>query len=285
MKVLSTVAMIDDLVQQIGGDYVDSLSLIRGQLDPHSYELVKGDEEKFGRADLIFYNGLGLEHGMTLRNLLEHNPKAHALGDAILAEEPASAITLDGRTDPHIWMDLSLWSRGIKAIVAELTLCDPAHGAEFLERGERLQSQLLETDAAIRTLMAQIPLERRYIVTSHDAFQYFTRRYLAAEEEREGGWNPRCAAPEGLSPDAQLSLKDIQDILSHIERYRISVIFPESNLSRDCLRKIEQAGREKGLHIEMSKEPLYGDAMGPEGYLQMMHHNAEVIVQALKGSL
>jgi manganese/zinc/iron transport system substrate-binding protein len=61
IKVLSTTAMINDLVKQIGQDRVDTLTLIQGELDPHSYQLVKGDDEKLGFATLIFYSGLGLE--------------------------------------------------------------------------------------------------------------------------------------------------------------------------------------------------------------------------------
>src|SRR5688572_30797589 len=83
VKVLTTTAMINDLVAQIGGEDVDTIALIKGELDPHSYELVKGDDEKFAAADLIFYNGLGLEHGLSLRQNLENNPKALSVGDPI----------------------------------------------------------------------------------------------------------------------------------------------------------------------------------------------------------
>src|ERR1700690_968816 len=63
LKVLCTTAMVADLVAHVGGQEVDCYILIQGQHNPHSYQLVKGDDEKFSRADLIFYNGLGLEHG------------------------------------------------------------------------------------------------------------------------------------------------------------------------------------------------------------------------------
>ena len=81
VKILSTTAMIDDLVGQIGGDRVDHLVLITGEMDPHSYEMVKGDEEKFSCASLIFFNGLGFEHGASLRAQLQNHPHAIALGN------------------------------------------------------------------------------------------------------------------------------------------------------------------------------------------------------------
>src|SRR5271163_3592573 len=83
LKVLSTTAQIDDLVTSIGGDRVDSRVLIRGDLDPHSYEMVKGDGEKLAGADLIFYNGLGLEHGANLHVYLRGSLHALAVGEKI----------------------------------------------------------------------------------------------------------------------------------------------------------------------------------------------------------
>src|SRR5262245_59697529 len=76
LKVLSTIAMIDDLVKQVGGEYIDRMTLIKGELNPHSYQLVKGDDEKLAFADIIFFNGLGLEHGPSLQHYLENSKKA-----------------------------------------------------------------------------------------------------------------------------------------------------------------------------------------------------------------
>src|SRR5262245_55176684 len=70
VKVLGTTAMITDLVKQIGGDRIDVITLIQGELDPHSYQLVKGDDEKLKTADLIIYSGLNLEHGPSLKAYL-----------------------------------------------------------------------------------------------------------------------------------------------------------------------------------------------------------------------
>ncbi|HSX13114.1 MAG TPA: zinc ABC transporter substrate-binding protein, partial [Chlamydiales bacterium] len=83
IKILCTTAMIDDLVGQIGKSRIDHLTLIVGEIDPHSYELVKGDDEKLSYAHLVFCNGLGLEHGASLRSWLEAQPNVVALGNEI----------------------------------------------------------------------------------------------------------------------------------------------------------------------------------------------------------
>lgn len=288
LKVLSTTAMIGDLVKQVGGSHVDNLVLIKGDLDPHSYQLVKGDNEKLLASHIIFYNGLGLEHGPSLQSYLEKNNKAVPLGNLVQNQFPSLIIYVNNQPDPHIWMDISLWSKVIPHIVNSLVEIDPEHSNEYRNNGEKLIQELSALHDDVKQGIQSIPDEKRYLVTSHDAFNYFTRQYLASEEEKEHEqWSKRFQAPEGLAPDSQLSTSDIQFIIDHLKKYHIEVLFPESNVSRDSIRKILSAGENHGLRLRLSDEPLYGDAMGsPEEngntYIKMMRHNARVIEKQLK---
>ncbi len=281
-KVLSTTAMIDDLVAEIGKERVDHLALIVGEVDPHSYELVKGDDEKLKGADIIFFNGLGLEHGASLHYQLGHHPHAIGLGDQIAKRHPEAILRVDHQVDPHIWMDVALWSEGISPIVEALIEIDPAGADDYRKNGEELRKKMLGVHEEIRRELQQVPSAKRFLVTSHDAFNYFARCYLA--DEGEDSWEKRFAAPEGLAPDGQLSSADIQEIIAHLTIYRIGVVFPESNVSKDSLKKIVSACLNKGLLVKVSAHVLYGDAMGPSGsdadtYLKMMKHNGAVLRQ------
>ncbi len=279
VKVLATTGMINDLVAQIGGEDVDTIPLIRGELDPHSYELVKGDDEKFARADIIFYNGLGLEHSLSLRRQLEGKLKAISVADTLLEEDSSLILVIDGQYDPHVWTDLSLWARIVDPMVAALSQAEPAKAARFQERGERLKQKMLDLDHLAFQRLQAIDSNRRYLVTSHDAFNYFTRRYLRTPGEEN--WRRRCRAPEGLAPEAQLSVTDIISVIDHIKEHKVSVLFPETNVSRDSLKKILSAA---GGSVRMSQQPLYGDAMGEgQSYLEMMEHNISVIAHELNG--
>lgn len=281
LKVLTTIAMIHDLVEEIGGEHVRSIPLIRGELDPHSYELVKGDDEKFAAADIIFYNGLGLEHGLSLRQNLENNPKAIAVADPILEKSPDLILTVDGQYDPHVWMDIALWMQTVGPIVETLCENDPVHADYYRRRGETLVKEMRQADEEAFARLQAIPAEKRYLVTSHDAFNYFTRHYLA--DPGEGEWMARCEAPEGLAPEAQMSVSDVLAVIAHVERYSIPVLFPESNVSRDSLRKIASAASEKGLSIRLCSRTLYGDSMGDApSYLDMIRHNVAVIAEELE---
>ena len=290
MKILSTTAMIDDLVKQVGGDYVDTTVLIRGELDPHSYQLVKGDDEKLTFADIIFANGVGLEHGPSLRNYLNTQSKVIFLGDKIGAEDDQLILTYHGQSDPHIWTDVSLWARTLPYIVEALSQKDPAHAEVFQKNAEAVQKAMERSHLAIRKEMQAIPEEQRFLVTSHDAFNYFARAYLAEESEQESGdWQKRFAAPEGLAPESQLSVAEIQLMIDYLKQYQIHMIFPESNVSKDSIRKIMLAGREKGLTVKIASESLYADAMGAPGsggdtYLKMMEHNGRVIAHYLRNN-
>lgn len=284
IKILSTVAMIGDLVEKIGGEEIDHTTLIQGNIDPHNYELVKGDIEKIQYADIIFYNGLGLEHGASLYYQIRNHKKSIALGDYLLDNYKDQIIISEGEIDPHVWMDVNLWKNTIELIVKTLSDADCVHAEYFAKNGARLLAELQVLDQEMLSLIQKIPESKRFLVTSHDAFSYFTRRYFAVAEEED--WSKRCAAPEGLAPDGQLSIGHIRDIVTHLSQYKISVIFPESNVNADSLKKVQEACLEKGIVVSISQHPLYGDSVGEENgdantYMRMMKKNAEVIYQSL----
>ena len=291
VKVLSTTMMIDDLVKQVGKEHIDTLVLIEGELDPHCYQLVKGDGEKLSGADVIFYNGLGLEHGPSLHTYLLKNPKAVALGDLVDHQQFGRTIHVRGQKDPHLWMDISLWSKTVPFIVKSLTKLDPIHEAEYEANGKKLQDEMEKVHLEVKAIMHQVPANKRFLVTSHDAFNYFARAYLSEDGEIEwGSWQKRFAAPEGLAPESQLSATDIQAIIAHLKQYQIHQIFPESNVSRDSIRKIIQAGKEMGLDVQIACCALYGDAMGPVGsegdsYLKMILYDARTLAEHMDPDL
>ncbi len=278
IKVVSTIAQIGDLVTEIGGQNVQSLVLVKGDLNPHTYELVKGDDEKIQGADLVFYNGLGLEHGASVAAMIASHPNATALGDSIQKRHPDKILWKGQVQDPHIWMDISLWQEAVDPIAEQLALLDPAGSDMYRTRAKALKEKMQSVDEQVFETLHQIPSNKRYLVTSHDAFRYFARRYLA--EKGEKNWEERFQAPEGLSPDAQLNPADLRRIVDHLDHYRIETLFPESNVSRDSIRKLVDAGKKMGLRLKICQDALYGDSFRGS-YLEAMKHNAVSIAKAL----
>lgn len=285
LKVLSTTAMIDDVVGQVGGERIERSVLVIGAIDPHSYELVKGDDEKIDEARIVFYNGLNLEHGASLRHKISMHSHEVSLGAYILKTYPELVLFEGGELDPHIWMDVSLWSKIIDPIVEALSLEDPEGVEYYRGRGILLKEEMLLFHNSLRDRLQAIPESRRYLVTSHDAFGYFTRSYLASTDELStDGWRKRFKAPEGLAPDGQLGALDLQKIIDHLIENQIEIVFPESNVSRDALKKIVIACKEKKTPVRFSTDTLYGDCMGEAGSLEgtykgMIEHNGAVLIK------
>jgi manganese/zinc/iron transport system substrate-binding protein len=283
VKVLCTTEIIADIVRGVGGDDIDVDVLIPRDLDPHSYELVKGDYDRFEFANLIVSNGLGLERGSSLFNLLSNNERVVELGDEIMEEAPQEICTIDHHPDPHIWMDISVWQRTVKIVVKALSDLDEGRRGVFEERGELVVAELLHADIEILELLNSIPEEHRYLVTVHDAFNYFVKRYFSSHAELEdGSWRLRQEAPEGLSPESGLSSTDIRRILDYIEAHDIRVIFYEHNVNVDSLMKIIDVAKETGFPLKLSDEGLYSDTLGSNTYLEMMHYNAATIKRNLQ---
>ncbi|MBJ7450027.1 MAG: zinc ABC transporter substrate-binding protein [Parachlamydiales bacterium] len=285
VRVLCTTEMINDIVQHVGQDKVSTITLITGQLDPHTYELVKGDDEKLAAAQVIFYNGLGLEHGPSLHHHLNNNSNAVAVGDDVAKRNSDQILLINGQLDPHIWLDISLWKEIIDPVVTRLSELDPDNGSFYQYNGQVLKQELAAAHQEVKNVLQNVPDNKRFLVTSHDAFNYFTRAYLAAPDEIEyDQWKKRFQAPEGLAPEGQLSTTDIQQIIKHMLFYRVVVLFPESNVSKDSIRKIVNAGREKGMDLLIASTPLYADAMGPEGsggetYTKMVLYDAQTMAE------
>lgn len=284
--VVSTTAIIGDMVFRLGGKEIQSVILIAGPIDPHSYEVVKGDREKLLHAALVVSSGLGLEHGASLRSLIKNHPMHLSVGDTL----PKESIIIDqGVTDPHFWMDLSLMARCIDPIAAALAAIDPPHAALYQQRATALKAALLTLDKKIITMMHAVPGNKRYLLTSHDSFNYYTRRYLATESERvDGAWKERFEAPEGLAPESQIRLSQIKNILTYIKKHDVHVLFPESNLSQESLKKIVDAAAQENIALTISKDPLYADTLGDQKssaftYTSMLLYDAKTLYQGWMG--
>lgn len=277
VKVVSTTAMIGDLVKHIAQDKVDTSVLITGEIDPHSYELVKGDLSKLKSASIVFYQGLGLEHGASLVSYLKNSKNAVAVGSVLENKHADQLIYQDGFVDPHVWLDLDLWKQIVPTIRDELIRLVPEEKEFFEQNAKDLVAKMEALDQSIVDLLNQVPDHKKYLVTSHTAFSYFTRRYIAQSEL----WMERHMAPEGFAPEAQISLYDVEKVVSYITSHGVSVIFTESNVSKDAINKIIDVCKKSGFELKCSEKPLFGDALFDEkGYLDMMWHNATILHQA-----
>lgn len=274
-----TVGMITDVARAIGGDDVHVIGLMGAGVDPHSYKPSAGDIQRLGDADLILYGGLHLEGRMTeTLETVHESDITHtvAVSETLSHDKLISSSTSGTMWDPHVWMDVTLWRDVAGAITHELAAVQPEAETRIRERGADYHDRLTALDTWAEEQLHLIPSESRVLVTAHDAFNYFGRRY-----------DVEVMGLQGLSSATEAGAGDVQALADLLSERRIPAIFIESSIPPNTIEAVQAATRSRGWDVRIGGE-LYADAMGatgtPDGtYIGMMRHNVQTIVEALHG--
>ena len=276
IRATTTTTMITDLVGQIGGDRVEVTGLMGPGVDPHLYKASQGDVSALRDADVVFYNGLFLEGQMEdiLEKTGEQKPAVQITGN-IPEGELLDSPQYEGQLDPHVWFEATLWRTSVDPVVEQLSELDPEGASEFEQRGEEYKRQIDELDSFVEEEISSIPEGQRVLVTAHDAFNYFGRRY---------GMEVRGL--QGISTEAEAGSRDVQELADFLAENEIKAIFIESSVPPQTIEAVQDAARDRGWELEIGGE-LYSDAGGDEGteaetYTGMFRENVETITEALK---
>jgi manganese/zinc/iron transport system substrate-binding protein len=245
-------------------------------VDPHLYKASEGDVQRLAQADLILYNGLHLEGKMAdiLVKLARGRPVV-ALGEGIPEEALREPPEFAGQYDPHVWFDVSMWRQTLPVVAEELAALDPDHAADYRANADRYAAELAALDAWVEERIASLPPERRVLITAHDAFGYFGRRY-----------GMQVVGIQGISTLAEAGLQDIERVVDLVVDSEVPAIFVESSVPRRTVEAVQGAVRSRGRELASGGE-LFSDSLGaagsPEGtYPGMVRHNVETIVEALR---
>lgn len=275
--VTCTIGMITDVARNIGGDVFSISGLMGPGIDPHLYKPSAGDIVRLGDADLVLFNGLHLEGRLT--DTLEdiHNSGTvvtRAVAESIPQENLLRTDADSDSWDPHVWMDVSLWIIVAQSITESLIALRPEHEAEIAERSADYIRRLEELDEWVVSEFARVPDEIRVLVTAHDAFNYFGRRY-----------DIDVLGLQGLSTATEAGAADVQNLADLLAERQIPAIFVESSIPPATIEAVQAATQSRGWDVQIGGE-LFSDAMGaagtPEGtYIGMVRHNVSTIVEAL----
>jgi manganese/zinc/iron transport system substrate-binding protein len=276
IKATTTTTMITDLLHQIGGDRVEVTGLMGPGVDPHLYRASQGDVSALQGADVVFYNGLFLEGQMSdiLERTSLQTPTVQVT-EAIPEEDLLGSPQYEDQFDPHVWFDATLWKLTIDPVVTQLSELDPDGASYFQQRGEDYKRQIDELHSVVEEEISSIPQEQRVLVTAHDAFNYFGRRY---------GMEVRGL--QGISTEAEAGSRDVQELANFLSENRIKAIFVESSVPPRNIEAVQAAARDRGWEVEIGGQ-LYSDAGGDVGteaetYLGMFMENVETITEALR---
>jgi ABC-type Zn uptake system ZnuABC Zn-binding protein ZnuA len=259
--------MIYDIAHNIGGDRVrlDMIVPIGG--DPHIHEPTPSDAQKVNKAQLILVNGLTFEGWMN--ELIENSGTTGKTITVTQGIEPLTSITYKNSADPHAWMIASngiIYADNIRKALIELL---PEHSEEFTSNFQKYKSQLEELDQYIFDRIASIPGDQRILITSHDAFQYYGRKYGLQLE-----------AIMGISTDAEAQTSDIIRVNRVIREKKVPAVFIESTINP---KMIKQIASDNNVRIGGK---LFADSLGDKNspadtYIHMLKSNTDTIVNAL----
>ena len=283
LQIVTTTSLIGDLARQIGGPDVDVQSLMGPGVDPHLYRARESDVQRMVSADLILYTGLHLEGKMgevlegVARRGIGVEPVAETIGEDALIAATGSMATAGGTYDPHVWMDVTLWRRVAVAVADALAAADPAHEAAFRARSLAYDARLDSLDAYVRGRVAEIPPERRVLVTAHDAFGYFGKAY---------GVDVRGL--QGISTATEAGTADVRALADFVAETRLPALFVESSVSPRAIEAVRAAVRARGFEVRIGGS-LYSDALGgpdsgADTYVGMIRANVDTVVDGLNGT-
>ncbi|MEC5344953.1 metal ABC transporter substrate-binding protein [Brenneria populi] len=269
LDVVASFSVLGDMVSHIGGDRVTVTDLVAPNGDPHEFEPSPKDSKTLAKADVVFVSGLGLEGWMD--RLIAASGYQ---GKAIVASEGISPLHMeeDGKvvTDPHAWNSMGNGVIYARNIVKALSAADPQNADYFRQQGEAYIQQLQELDRYAKKTFADIPAEKRKVLTSHDAFGYFSQAY-----------GVKFLSPVGYSTESEASSKKVASLIEQIKKEQIKVYFIENQTDPRLVKQIAGAsGAQPGG--ELYPEALT-DASGPAAtYTAAFKHNVDTMASSMK---
>jgi manganese/zinc/iron transport system substrate-binding protein len=275
IRVVTTIGMITDIAQNVGGERVSVTGLMGPGVDPHLYKASEGDVSSLSEADVIFYNGLHLEAKMgevleQMGSRIKTVAVTSAMDESLLLSPPE----FEGAHDPHIWFDVALWMKAVEVVRDTFMEVDPGSADLYQANAQAYLETLEELEAYVQAETARVPEQQRVLITAHDAFNYFGNAY---------GFQVRGL--QGISTATEAGTGDVQDLAEFIAVNEIPAIFVESSVPVRNVEAVQAAVQAKGFEVSIGGE-LFSDAMGNPGteegtYPGMVRHNVDTIVGAL----
>ncbi len=274
MTITATSTMLGDAAKIIGGDAVEVTVLCGPGVDPHTFVARPQDKKNLDGADVIIYNGLHFESNLIeyMNQQKQKDRKIYCAQDSL---DPSKIIFEDDAADPHMWNDIDNWKATVTGMAQKLGEFDPANKASFEANAAAYVKELDELSAYAKQQLALIPDESHVLITTHDAFGYFTQYH---------GF--KTVALQGVSTATEAAQSDINRIKDLIKAKHIKAIFAETSSSDSGINRIIQDLKAEGYDIKNAGE-LYADALGDEEsgaetYIKAYRFNVDLIVNSLK---
>nr|WP_181374751.1 MULTISPECIES: zinc ABC transporter substrate-binding protein [unclassified Polaromonas]AWD71965.1 Zn-binding component of ABC-type Zn uptake system, ZnuA [Polaromonas sp. E10S]AWD72030.1 ABC-type Zn uptake system ZnuABC, Zn-binding component ZnuA [Polaromonas sp. E19S] len=271
IPVLASFSILGDLVRVVGANRVTVSVLVGPDEDAHVFEPKPSDAKNILQAQLLVTNGLGFEHwAQKLIKSSGYKGLVVVASQGVMAQNMPTEKGDSVETDPHAWQDPTNVAIYVRNIAAALSKLDPAGARIYQLNSEVYTNELKALDADAKIQISLIPVAKRKVITSHDAFGYFGAHY-----------GIKFLAPQGISTNIEPSAKQIAQLIQQIQIEKIKAIFFENMSSSKLLSQLS-----KDVGVTVGPE-LYVDALskadGPAtSYLKLMRYNVTQLVAGMK---
>lgn len=270
--ILASTTFLADIARNVAGDRLIVESLLAPGADPHEYQAVPSDVQKIAESTAVIINGL--DYDRFIQPLFENAGGTRLVITASDGLEARQMQEESGETatNPHMWLDPARVTKYVENIRDGLIQVDPDGREIYNANADSYISQLNNLDSWITEQIAQIPPERRLLVTNHDSLGYFAERY---DLTVIGTIVP------GVSSEVAPSAQQIAKLIDEIKSTGAPAAF--LNIS-DNPHLADQIANETGIQVVTD---LYIETLSPSDgpaatYMDMMKYNVSQIVNALK---
>ena len=271
VKVVATTTQLGDIVRRIGGAGADVTQILKPNTDPHEYEPRPSDVAATAGAKVVFESGNNLD--AWAKKIVEQaggHPTTVVLADSNVDRVAGESSGPEAsRYDPHWWHDPTNVEAAIPVIRDALAKANPDASALFDRNAAAYLQRVRTLDAGIQRCFDQVPRADRKLVTDHDAFNYFARRYAITVID---------AVIPSQTTQAQASAGEVAALVKTIRRAHVKAVFPETSVNAKLAKSLARAS---GASADYT---LYVDTLGPKGspgatYLSMEQANADAMVR------
>ena len=258
-----------DLTKRIVKDSWDVRTIIQGNQEPHDFELKAADMARLTKADLIIYNGAGMETFIPqLKESMHHDERFLDLSQGLTLLQNKDAKPQDHSSiNPHTWLSIKNALEQLDTLCKKFCALDSAHAAFYQENYQQARAEFEELDKQFADQLRTVPAEKRYFVASHAAFNYLARDYGLTQ-----------VAVTGISPDNEPSAAQLAKIAQFVKAHNITTIFFEGSATP---KVAETLARTTGARTSTlyTMEHLSEDDVNA-GYLQLMKRNLHALMES-----
>ena len=265
---LSTFTIIADMVGEVGGDKIESISLTKPGAEIHGYQPTPDDLIQASKADVMFENGMNLEvWTQKLKASIPDVPVVRVSEGVEVQYIAEDAYA--GKPNPHAWMSPEQGLIYVENIRKALTEQAPQHADYFAMRAAAYSDEIRAVDKQLEEALSQLPENNRVLVTCEGAFSYLTNDYGLTEEYL---W--------AINSESQGSPQQVAKIIEVVKEKQIPAVFCESTVEPRIQQEVVQAtgARFGGTLYVDSLSPADGPA---STYLKQLQHTADTIISGL----